>query len=45
MESGVMQTLTSLDCLVNATAIINKHKIATRNKEHYPNKEILKSIE
>jgi len=34
-------TLTSLDCLINATAIINKHKIATGNKSHYPNKEII----
>lgn len=34
-------TLTSLDCLINATAIVRKHKIATKNREHYPNKEIL----
>lgn len=34
-------TLTSLDCLINATAIIKKHKIATGNKGHYPNKEII----
>ncbi|MBI4683900.1 MAG: type II toxin-antitoxin system VapC family toxin [Nitrospirae bacterium] len=34
-------TLTSLDCLINASAIIRGHKIATRNKDHYPNKEIL----
>lgn len=38
-------TLTSLDCLINATAIILRHKIATRNKEHYPNKEILYKLE
>ncbi len=34
-------TLTSLDCLINATAIIKGHKIATRNKDHYPNREIV----
>ncbi|MBA4349313.1 MAG: hypothetical protein C0415_04915 [Thermodesulfovibrio sp.] len=34
-------TLTALDCLINATAIIRGHRIATRNKDHYPNKEIL----
>ncbi|MBI4691135.1 MAG: type II toxin-antitoxin system VapC family toxin [Nitrospirae bacterium] len=34
-------TLTSLDCLINASAIIRGHKIATRNKDHYPNKEVL----
>jgi len=34
-------TLTSLDCLINATAIIKRHKIATENKGHYPNREIL----
>lgn len=39
--SGQGITLTSLDCLINASAIIRGHKIATRNKDHYPNKEIL----
>ncbi len=34
-------TLTSIDCLVNATAVIKNHKIATRNKDHYPDKKIL----
>lgn len=34
-------TLTSIDCLVYATALLKGHKIATRNKEHYPNKKIL----
>jgi predicted nucleic acid-binding protein len=29
-------TLTSLDCLIAATASAGKHKIATRNKDHYP---------
>ncbi|MBI4844048.1 MAG: PIN domain-containing protein [Nitrospirae bacterium] len=34
-------TLTSIDCLVNATAVVKGHKIATKNKEHYPDKKIL----
>ncbi len=34
-------TLTSVDCLVNATAVVRGHKIATKNKEHYPDKRIL----
>ncbi len=34
-------TLTSIDCLVNATAVVGGHKIATRNKDHYPDKKIL----
>lgn len=34
-------TLTSIDCLINATAIVKKHTIATKNKEHYPNREII----
>ncbi|MBI4618788.1 MAG: type II toxin-antitoxin system VapC family toxin [Desulfobacterales bacterium] len=34
-------TLTSIDCLIAATAIIKKHKIATRNVEHYPDKGLL----
>lgn len=29
-------TLTSIDCLIVATAIIGGHKIVTRNKDHYP---------
>lgn len=37
-------TLTSLDCLINATALIKGHKIATRNKDHYPNREIVYKI-
>lgn len=37
-------TLTSIDCLVYSTAIIRGHKIATRNKEHYPDKKILLSL-
>lgn len=38
-------TLTSIDCLVYATAIIRGHKAATRNKDHYPDKKVLFSIE
>ena len=34
-------TLTSIDCLVNASAVVRGHKIATKNKEHYPDKKIL----
>jgi predicted nucleic acid-binding protein len=34
-------TLNSVDTLINATALINRHKIVTRNISHYPNKDIL----
>jgi len=34
-------TLTSIDCLVYATAAVRGHKIATRNKDHHPDKKIL----
>jgi hypothetical protein len=34
-------TLTALDCLINATAVINGYKVATRNKDHYPDKKML----
>ncbi len=34
-------TLTSVDCLVAATATINGRKIATRNKNHYPQASLL----
>ena len=34
-------TLTSIDCLVYATAAIRGHRIATRNNDHYPDKRIL----
>lgn len=37
-------TLTALDCLINATAVINEHKVATRNREHYPDKKMLYPI-
>ncbi len=38
-------TMTSLDCLINATALVNGHKIATRNSKHYPDKKILFHVE
>jgi len=38
-------TLTSIDCLVYSTAVIRGHKIATRNKDHYPDKKILLSLQ
>jgi predicted nucleic acid-binding protein len=34
-------TLTSIDCLIAATAIIRGRKIATRNTAHYPEKGLL----
>lgn len=34
-------TLTSIDCLIAATAIVKKHKVATRNVAHYPEKRLL----
>ena len=34
-------TLTSIDCLVYATALLKSHRIATRNNDHYPDKRIL----
>ena len=34
-------TLTSIDCLIWATAKVNHHKIATRNVRHYPDAAIL----
>lgn len=37
-------TLTSIDCLVNATAILGSHKVATKNDRHYPDKKILLAI-
>src|SRR4030066_97910 len=38
-------TLTSIDCLVYSTAAIRGHKIATRKKDHYPEKKILFSLQ
>jgi predicted nucleic acid-binding protein len=37
-------TLTSVDCLIMATALDKKHKIASRNISHYPEKELLIKI-
>ena len=34
-------TLTSIDCLVYATALVKGHRIVTRNNDHYPDKRIL----
>lgn len=34
-------TLTSLDCLIAATALVRGYKVATRNYKHYPEKGIL----
>ena len=34
-------TLTSIDCLIAATAITYKFKIATRNLNHYPDKTLI----
>jgi predicted nucleic acid-binding protein len=38
-------TLTSIDCLIAATAIVRKFKIATRNTKHYPDKSLLLDFE
>lgn len=37
-------TLTSLDCLIAATAVVKGYKVATRNVKHYPEKGLLFSI-
>lgn len=34
-------TLTSIDCMIAATAILRGHKIATKNTSHYPDKKLL----
>jgi predicted nucleic acid-binding protein len=41
-EQGI--TLTAVDCLINATAVVKGHRIATRNIAHCPSKEILMDI-
>ncbi|OGW53729.1 MAG: hypothetical protein A2Y81_13220 [Nitrospirae bacterium RBG_13_43_8] len=38
-------TLTSIDCLINATAIVRGHKVATKNTSHYPDRKILFPME
>lgn len=37
-------TLPAVDCLINATAVIKNYKVATKNKDHYPDKRILFSL-
>lgn len=37
-------TLTSLDCLVAATALVRGYKVATRNVKHYPEKGLLLAV-
>lgn len=37
-------TLTAMDCLIMATALERKHKIASRNTPHYPEKGLLLKI-
>jgi predicted nucleic acid-binding protein len=37
-------TLSSIDCLINATAVIKNYKVATKNIGHYPDKKILLSL-
>jgi predicted nucleic acid-binding protein len=37
-------TLTSLDCLIAATALAKGYKVATRNEKHYPEKGLLFSV-
>jgi predicted nucleic acid-binding protein len=37
-------TLTALDCLIAATALVRGYKLATRNVKHYPEEEILLAV-
>lgn len=37
-------TLTSLDCLIAATALVKGYKVATRNVKHYPENGLLFSV-
>jgi predicted nucleic acid-binding protein len=41
-EQGM--TLTAIDCLIASTAILQGHKIATRNARHYPDKKLLLNL-
>lgn len=41
-EKGI--TLTAIDCLIASTALLQGHKIATRNVRHYPDKKLLLSL-
>jgi hypothetical protein len=38
-------TLTSIDCLIAATALVKNFKIATRNVKHYPKRELLLELD
>lgn len=38
-------TLNSLDCLIAATALVTRCKVATRNLKHYPEKGLVLNIE
>ncbi len=37
-------TLTAVDCLIASTALLQGHKIATRNVRHYPDKKLLLTL-
>jgi predicted nucleic acid-binding protein len=37
-------TLSSLDCLIAATALVKGYKLATRNVKHYPEKGLVLNI-
>lgn len=37
-------SLTTVDCLIAASAIVRKYKIATRNIKHYPEKNIIYTL-
>ncbi len=37
-------TLTSLDCLIAATALVRGYRVATRNVKHYPETGILLAV-
>jgi predicted nucleic acid-binding protein len=41
-EKGI--TLTAIDCLIASTALLQGHKIATRNARHYPDKKLLLTL-
>ena len=37
-------SLTTVDCLIAASAIVKEYKIATRNIKHYPEKDIIYTL-
>jgi len=41
-EKGI--TLTAVDCLISATALLQGHKIATRNIRHYPDRKLVLTL-